>query len=271
MPNALSRDVLWGASAADFARQALGFTPDPWQEAALSTTARRGIWLCSRQTGKSTTAAVLGLHTALYRQDALVLLASPSLRQSAELYRKVQTLMGSMDRTPALTEDTKTSCEFTLTGSRIVCLPGTEATIRGYSGVSLLIEDEASRVSDSFHFAVRPMLAVGGGRHVQLSTPFGRRGHFYDTWSLQRPGWQRLSVTADECPRISREFLDAELIEVGEWWFRQEYENCFNDLLDSYFTSSVIESAFTDDVSPLFEQLDEIAGFGSFITSGGTT
>ena len=39
----------------------------------------------------------------------------------------------------------------------------TEGTIRGYSGVSLLIIDEAAWVPDDHYASVRPMLAVSGG------------------------------------------------------------------------------------------------------------
>jgi hypothetical protein len=64
--------------------------------------------------------------------------------------------------------------------SRIISLPGQEQTVRGYAGVSLLIVDEAARVPDDLYFAVRPMLAVSNGRLIALSTPFGKRGWFYE-------------------------------------------------------------------------------------------
>jgi hypothetical protein len=40
--------------------------------------------------------------------------------------------------------------------SRIVGLPGNETTTRGFSAVSLLLVDEASRVSDDLYKAIRP-------------------------------------------------------------------------------------------------------------------
>jgi hypothetical protein len=78
-------------------------------------------------------------------------------------------------------------------GSRIVSLPGTEGTIRGYSAVSLLIGDEAARVSDALYYAVRPMLAVSQGRLLALSTPFGKRGWFCEEWT----GANRLGKLSD--------------------------------------------------------------------------
>jgi len=68
---------------------ACGLPPDPWQAAVLRSPASRLLLLCCRQSGKSTTTACLALHTALYQPGALVLLLSPSLRQSGELFKKV--------------------------------------------------------------------------------------------------------------------------------------------------------------------------------------
>src|SRR6516165_1472222 len=64
-----------------------GLSPDPWQRDLLRSTASRMLVLCARQSGKSTCAAALGLYEALYASPALVLLLSPSLRQSQELFR----------------------------------------------------------------------------------------------------------------------------------------------------------------------------------------
>ncbi len=74
-------------------------TPDPWQ-ADLLRSGRSALLLCSRQAGKSTVAASLAVHEALYRAPALVLLTAPTLRQAQELFRKVwgfQRLVGVVD------------------------------------------------------------------------------------------------------------------------------------------------------------------------------
>src|SRR5437868_253966 len=69
-----------------------GLVPDPWQARLLRSQAPRILLNAARQSGKSTTTATLALHTALYQPGALVLLLSPSLRQSIELFKKVLTL-----------------------------------------------------------------------------------------------------------------------------------------------------------------------------------
>jgi hypothetical protein len=88
--------------------------------------------------------------------------------------------------------------------------------------VSLLIIDEAARVPDALYRSIRPMLAVSQGRIVALSTPFGKRGWFYEEWQGTAP-WERYRVPANEVPRISKEFLEQERAALGDLWFRQEY------------------------------------------------
>lgn len=108
-------------------------------------------------------------------------------------------------------------------GSRILGLPGTEATVRGYSAANLVIVDEAARVEDELYRSLRPMLAVSDGDLMLLSTPFGERGFFWREWTEGSEDWTRMSVTAEDCARISRRFLDEEWKALGEDWFRQEY------------------------------------------------
>ena len=185
-------------------RQA-GTEPDPWQVDVLRSQASRLALLCSRQAGKSTVSAALALATAIQEPGSLVLLLSPSLRQSSELFRKVMDHYRNLQAPVPSQAESALRLELT-NGSRLVSLPGTEGTVRGYSGVKLLVVDEASRVQNELYYAVRPMLAVSGGRFIALSTPFGKRGWFYQEYT-EGEGWKRVKITAYECPRISRDFL----------------------------------------------------------------
>src|SRR5205085_1966281 len=138
-----------------------------------------------RQAGKSEAAAALALHTALLQPGALVLLLSPSERQSGELAAKVFHLYDRARAAgTALPAIKRTALQLHLcNGSRVIALPESEKTIRGYSGASLLVIDEASRVDGALYAGVRPMLAVSRGRLIALSTPFGQRGFFWEAWS----------------------------------------------------------------------------------------
>jgi hypothetical protein len=223
--------------------------PDPWQAALFQAEAARVLMLCARQTGKSTVAAALALSAALPR-PSLVLLLSPSLRQSQELFRKVLELYRPLDATVPTDQESALRLEL-MNGSRIVSLPGTEETIRGYSGVRLLIVDEAARVPDALYYSVRPMLAVSGGRLVCLSTPFGTRGFFFHEWTTGE-GWHKVKVTAEQCPRISQEFLAQERQSLGEWWYRQEYLCEFVETADQVFRYEDVMSALDPTLMPLF-------------------
>jgi hypothetical protein len=230
--------------------RAAGMEPDRWQADILRSTCPQTLLLCSRQSGKSLTASALAMREALLRR-ALVLLLSPTLRQSGELFRdKVLRLYNALGRPVPATRETALTLELA-NGSRVISLPGDEQTIRGYSGVSLLVIDEAARVPDSLYCSVRPMLAVSGGQLVALSTPFGKLGWFHDEWHGTGP-WQRVRITAEECPRIPRAFLAEERRALGDRWYRQEYGCEFMDTIEQLFRSEDVAAACADDLQPLF-------------------
>jgi hypothetical protein len=194
---------------------------------------------------------LIALHRALYHPGSLILCLAPALRQSQELFGKVLSFYRDLGRPVSPQGERKLSLELE-NGSRIVTLPGSEKTIRGFSGAALLILDEAARVADELYFAVRPMLAVSGGALIMLSTPYGKRGVFYEEWTGGH-GWERYEVPASQCPRISEEFLEEERRVLPSRVFRQEYECSFEETEDQVFTTEMVEQAVTSEVTPLFE------------------
>ena len=205
---------------------------------------------CSRQSGKSTVAATIAVHEALSAAGALVLLLSPSLRQSQELFRKVLDVYRAAGRPVQAEAENKLTLELA-NGSRVVSLPGSEKTVRGFSGVRLLLVDEASRVEDTLYQSIRPMIAVSGGRLVALSTPFGRRGWFFEAWTGDE-AWMRVEVPATMCPRIAPEFLEAERKALGPLFFESEYLCRFTDTELTVFRSTDIEAALDPSLKPLW-------------------
>ena len=183
------------------------------------------------------------------------MLISPSLCQSKELFNKVIGFLKSLQPAQVLEEDNRLSCTLE-NGSRICSLPGDPKTIRGFSAPALILEDEAAFVDDEVATALRPMLAVSRGQLILMSTPFGRRGHFFDTWQSGGEAWQRISVPATDCPRISAEFLKQERESMSEWRFRQEYLCEFVETVDQIFSYDVIRAAFDPAVTPLFDAQD---------------
>jgi phage FluMu gp28-like protein len=196
-------------------------------------------------------AAVVALHRGLYNPGSLVLILAPAERQAKELFSKVAGLYRHLGHYDIPTESNRKLGVELSNGSRIEALPGTEKTIRGFSGVSLLILDEASRVADELYHAVRPMLAVSGGSLMMLSTPYGKRGIFFDEWT-EGAGWERYEVPATDVPRISGEFLAEERRALPDRVFRQEYMCSFEETDDQVFSFEDVEAALSDEVAPLF-------------------
>jgi hypothetical protein len=235
----------------EFARS-LGLEPDPWQEQLLRSEAPRVLMNVSRQAGKSTAAAVVGLHRALYHAGSLVLVLAPAERQAKETFGKMASFYHALGH-PIPADSYRKLGLALANGSRIEALPGTEKTIRGFSGVDLLLVDEASRIEDVLYHAVRPMLATSGGRLVLLSTPAGRRGVFFEEWTEgDGSAWERYEVTAEECPRIPASFLEEERAALPAFIYDQEYCCAFVDLEDQLFGYDLVQSSITDEITPLF-------------------
>jgi hypothetical protein len=206
--------------------KAQGMEPDPWQRDLLLSEARHLLLNCSRGAGKSRVTSALALHAALCRPPSLVLLISRTQRQAGELFRYVKQGYGALGRPIKAVKETETVLELR-NGSRVVSLPGTEATIRSFQGVNLLVLDEAARIPDVLYASVSPMTGVALGRTVCLSTPFGQRGFFWKEWHNPLAPWVRFEVPWQKCPRLKQEFIDEEKRKFGESWVRQEYEGSF--------------------------------------------
>jgi len=245
------KDLQRAADPVRFASGAVGFDPDPWQVEALRSASKRILLNCSRQAGKSTVAAIKALHMAIYKSGSLILLVSPSYRQSGELFLKVKDALNSLNERPKMLEDNKLSMVLT-NNSRIVSLPGKEQTIRGFSSVDLLIEDEAARVPDELYYSCKPMLAVSGGSQILMSTPWGKRGHFFEAWHSSE-SWQRVEVPASDCPRISKAFLEEERKSMPDLFYQSEYLCRFTETTDTVFNYELVMRAISDEIKPFLE------------------
>jgi hypothetical protein len=237
-------------SPANWVRRELGFEPDATQARVLNCGSKRVLLNCTRQWGKSTVTAAKAIHQAVTGEGSLTLVVSPSARQSGEFLRKAEEFARRLKIKPRGDGDNEISLMLP-NRSRIVGLPGREATVRGFSAVGLLILDEASRVSDELYLSLRPMLATSGGALWLMSTPHGKSGFFWDTWNDGGEGWERFRVPAIDCPRIPKPFLEEEQRTMGDFWFRQEYGCEFVDAVSGVFDRDVVERAVNEDLAPL--------------------
>src|SRR5262249_12900632 len=157
-------------------------------------------------------------------EPGLILIVSPSQRQSQEMLRTFLLLYSKLSGTPAIAEESMTRLTLE-NGARVVALPSTEKTLRGYSKADLVVIDEAARCPDERLGASGRRRAGGkqGGGLIALSPPAGRRGWYFEAWMNGGEVWDRTRVPASECPRISQTFLDEELKALGPLKFSEEY------------------------------------------------
>lgn len=241
------------ACALDRARlsRRVGIDPDSWQADLLRSESPQILLNCARQVGKSSTVATLASHTAIYAPGEPILLLSPSLRQSSLLFARVKWTLDRLGSDFAEAEtDNALSVRLT-NGSEIYSLPGTPATVRGFSGVRLAVVDEAAFIADSLMTAISPMLAVSGGRLVLLSSPFGKRGFFYREWTEGGAAWERYKVKATDCPRIPAAYLAEEKRKLGVF-YAQEFECEFLETTDAVFRHDDIAAMLDPNTPPLF-------------------
>ena len=206
-----------------FATEFLKFTPEPAQQKVLlaAVPCKRLALNCNRQWGKS----ILIAHRLFTHPNSTILIVAPAGRQSGETLRKVEEFLRILDLEFTTDGNNPHSAQL-LNGSRVVALPAVDGTARGFSGVSMILFDEASRIRDRIYFAFRPMLAVSKGDLILVSTPNGRRGFFYHEMTATGPAanlWFRHAGPVGEClARIDLEFLEEEKGK-GDSYYRQEW------------------------------------------------
>ena len=233
-----------------FASEVLGIQPDANQSGVLSVEAQRVILACHRQFGKSTTAAIKAIHHATHSPDSLTIIVAPTLRQGGLLLDTIHRFARKLDL--EIKPDKYNRPALVLpNNARVVAVPSEEHNIRGFSAVSLLLIDEAARVSDEVWSAVLPMVATVNGAIWLMSTPMGKRGFFADMWHNGDANWRRIRVTADQSARISKTVLDEQRNSLSKRQFAQDYLCEFGDFDDQVFRTNIIERAFKKGIEPL--------------------
>jgi len=107
-------------------------------------------------------------------------------------------------------------------GSRIMSLPGSPKSVRGWTADFLVIDEAAFLDPDTF-LAARATVATGGRLIVQ-STPAGPFGHFYDLWtSRDTDSWGKYTVSSEEVSTIDSGWLAGEKATMTAENYAQEY------------------------------------------------
>ena len=216
-------------------------TLDPWQEEYIAEK-KNCFLLCGRQSGKTTAMSIKFGERAANNKDNTTLMIAFTEKQAYNLFFK--TLMYLEEKYPRLIrrgKDKPTKHEINLkNGSKIMCYAAglTGEGIRTYT-VNNLVIDEAAPMAREVFIATSPMLSVTGGTMDISSTPRGKEGYFYEC--SKRKDFRKFYVSAEDCPRHSKEFLEAEKDRMSYLEYAQEYLAQFLDELKRYFDPGSIK------------------------------
>lgn len=233
----------------------VGIILDDYQKAVLET--KGNICLCSgRQVGKSTIISIKASEFVINNPKKSVLIISATERQAEEMFIKVLYKIEDTNKKMIKKgKDRPTKHVIKLNNGSIVrCLPtGLSGTgIRGFT-IDMLIADEAAFIPDDVWSAVTPMLLTTGGDIILVSTPFGRKGYFYERY--HDPTFKTFHVNSEEVilnRKISEswnirqkegaiEHLEREKKRMSKNQYAQEYLGQFVDDIAQYFPDALIK------------------------------
>lgn len=220
----------------------------------------------SRQIGVTTTMSKEAVWKALTTGNRLILIVSPSGRQS---YHPMTMIHATVDSAPALYEhqgEFKSRSEITFdNGSRILALPNSPGKIRTYSANDIYLDEAAHFENDREILAViGPMLAATHGTLTMMSTPFGKRGMFYEQYKhaveleAVDPSVKVFNLYPSSIsPLIGKEGLERERTSglYTELEYQQEWLGEFLEEVDVYLPLDLIMACVNSEIElkPLTE------------------
>jgi len=216
-------------------------TLDPWQKEYIKAEGNTFL-LCGRQSGKTTAASIKFGERAAKKPHSTILMIAFTEKQAYNLFFK--TLMYLEATHPYMIvkkgKDKPTQHRINLkNGSKILCYAAglTGMGLVGYT-ITDLVVDEAASMNRQIFTLLTPTLSVTGGSINLLSTPRGKEGYYYEC--SQRKDFNKFYVSAEDCPRHSKDFLEAEKSRMSELEYAQEYMAQFLDDLKRLYPDELL-------------------------------
>ncbi len=220
----------------------------PYQMRWLQDSAQLKLWVAARQIGKSFVISLEAVLEALKaKSDQLILSASE--RQSREVMHKVVMHLRFLHARTAgeisPIADNKSEVDLE-NGSRIISLPASPNTVRGFSGNVFLDEFAFHEAPEEIWKAMYPM-TTGGYKLRISSTPNGRSNLFYRLATQEN----KLSKHRTDIYQAVKEGLKVNIQDLREGLadpdaWSQEYECNFLDEATAYLTYDMIASCEDD-------------------------
>jgi hypothetical protein len=235
-----------------FVQHYIGEEPFEYQEDFMDEENDRKAFVSGRRVGKSRTAGWLALWKAATFSGAEVLVTAKAQRQSMEMFNQIVNEITDSRVSKeewGIVNKTRTEINFD-NSSRIIALPvGRDGSnIRGYGGRdNMIIVDEAAFIDDSiFQQVFSPMMAVGNGDFILLSTPFGKKGFLWERFNDD--SWHTVQVPTSANPLVPDSFIEEQRKNLTNTQFKQEILGQFDEASNSFFTREELMNCVEEDV-----------------------
>jgi len=224
----------------------MGFKLYPYQKRWIDDRSRLKIWLAARQIGKTTALCFEALKLATEKRCSILILSTTE-RQSMEVMDRIASLLDVFKKVINLKLIRESRSEIMLPNrSKIIALPASPTTVRGYSGHVFLDEFAFHKDSKAIWTAMLPIISKGYSVRV-VSTPAGRSGKFYELWeNAEKLGFSKHKTTIWDAIKEGLS-VDVEMFRrtMDPDSFAQEFECEFIDEAFSYFPLEMIYSAIS--------------------------
>ncbi len=217
-----------------------------YQHRWLNDKSRFKIALKARQIGFTTVLCFEAINMAL-AEKCRILILSTTERQSREVIDRIYDILNVAKRAKGIKLPRETRSEITLpNGSRIISLPASPSSVRGYTGHVMLDEFAFHKDAKEIWRAMLPITTRGYSVRI-VSTPAGKSGKYYEIWNnADEMGFSRHEVTIYDAIKDGLKIdLSAIKSSTDPDDFAQEYECVFLDEAHSYFPMELIIDAIT--------------------------
>jgi hypothetical protein len=247
---------------------------DNWQREVLEY--RGNLLLCTgRQVGKTTIFSRKIAKRLLEKANTKIIVISLTEDQAKLMIVMVQdflekTYPKEIRKNQRYTNQTKVTLR---NNSQVLARPvgATGDAVRGFTG-DVLVIDEASRMPELVFEASKPTLLTTGGEIWMCSTPFGKKGYFWECFQNKNNRFKVFHISSEEViynreikagwteeiRRKSIEHLEQEKKDMSSLQYGQEYMGLFMDDLQRYYEDEWIEKVCIlkrPEIKPKFDNM----------------
>jgi hypothetical protein len=288
------KDIKTFASWLTFLRVFFGLPSEPGDPKLFKDCTGRAQWpadafseawlIIGVRGGKSFISALIATYLAVFKEYQLspgekgfIIIVAPTKRQ-ARIIKSYLTSFFTDNPflSPFLARESAEEVELT-NNVIIACLSSDYRSLRGYTAIGAIADElsyfsvEGSRPDREVIRSLRGRLLSTGGPLICISTPYARRGIFYETWKKHWGNdesrilvWKAPSTTMN--PTLSRKIIDR-AIEEDPIGAKADYLAEFRSDIESYVSRKALEAC----VAPNRFELPYISGnfYKAFVDPAG--